>query len=395
MKPFKIGIWIDESSYPQIGGGHSYTQKLINGIAQKAFDKNLEVFFVGYNLKIESNKPVISIPYKENTVEKKRNNILHKLFGIKIERTDIPLILKNAVELLKENDIQLLFYLTPHVQLNNYPYIITNWDLAHKSSYAFPEFSMNGQFGSRDYYFKKILNEALLICCESEQGKSEIEKAYGIEQNKIKILPMFAGGVVDNAIIDIKPNWTVDKTSFFLYPAQFWPHKNHYNLLLAFKDFLASSPEKKFRLILTGSDKGNLAYIKKVIEEVNLVNEVIIPGFVDNPTLKWLYKNAKGLVFPSFLGPTNMPLLEAKYLGCNIACSNLKGHHDLLGDDAIYFNPTDQNAIKQAMILLSKMDKTPQSIKLENAENEFNILEQIFLESIPVRRTWGQFDDIV
>jgi len=394
MKPFKIGIWIDEHIYPEIGGAHSYTQKLINGIDSNNFNKKLEIVFVGFNIKAKLNKAVIPIPFKENLFEKKRKNALHKILGIKLERKDLPNNFKNAIAILKENDIQLLFYLTPHVSIGNFPYIITNWDLAHKSTYAFPEFSMNGQFEYRDKYFGKILNEALLVCCESEQGKLEIEKAYGIEQNKIKILPMFAGSVVDQETAELSPGWIDEKAPFFLYPAQFWPHKNHYNLILAFRDFISSSQNKDFKLVLTGSDKGNLAYIKEVIKSLEIEDQVIIAGFVNNLILKWLYKNTKGLVFPSFLGPTNMPLLEAQQLGCNIACSNLKGHKTLLHNDAIYFEPANPHSIKEAMVLLNTKDQPaiqPDAIALKD---ELKILEQIFIESINIRKTWGQFDNI-
>lgn len=395
MKPFRLGIWIDETVYPQLGGAHSYTEKLVNGIDKNEFTDRIEIFMVGFNLSNRDfNKPVISIPFKENQFERKTKNALHKIFGIKLMRKDIPNNYKNAIDTLKEADIQLLFYLTPQVHINNFPYIITNWDLAHKSSYAFPEFTMNGQYQYRDHFLSKILNEALLICCESETGKLEIEKAYGINQNKIKVLPMFAGGIIEDEVAAIPPDWIREETPFFLYPAQFWPHKNHYNLILAFHKFISGQENKDFKLVLTGSDKGNLVYIKQVIKLLDIEQYVIIAGFVDNSILKWLYKNAKAMFFPTFLGPTNMPLLEAQHFGCNIACSNLQGHQALLLDDAIYFEPTDPDAITDSMTILAAKSKSTTGSKALTLKQELIILEQIFLQSISIRRTWGQFDNI-
>lgn len=392
MKPFKIGIWIDEHMYPNLGGALSYTQKLINKIDAEKFNDQLEIIFVGFNLDKKFDKPVISIPFKENYLNKKRNNVLHKIFGIKLERKDLPKNYASAISILKDQNIQLIFYLTPQVQINNFPYIITNWDLAHKSTFAFPEFSMNGQFDYREKYFSKILNEALLICCESDQGKLEIEHAYAIEPCKIKILPMFAGSIIDDEVTTIKPNWVDEGSSFFLYPAQFWPHKNHFNLVIAFKDFLATHPN--FRLILTGSDKGNLPYIDEVIIDNGMSSNIIIAGFVENSILKWLYKNAKGLIFPSFLGPTNMPLLEAQYFGCPIACSNLKGHKALLSNEAIYFEPTDVAAIKKSMDFLAETNKLENNVKNIQVADGLKLLENIFIESMAIRKSWGQFDKI-
>ncbi|MEZ4879119.1 MAG: glycosyltransferase [Chitinophagales bacterium] len=85
---------------------------------------------------------------------------------------------------------------------------------------------------------------------------------------------------------------------FIHYPAQFWSHKNHYNLLLAFK-VIIKYPNLK--LILTGSNKGNKAYIINLINHLDLSQKVIDLGFISREELKWLYLNSFGLVMPTFL----------------------------------------------------------------------------------------------
>ncbi|MBK8586427.1 MAG: glycosyltransferase [Bacteroidetes bacterium] len=84
----------------------------------------------------------------------------------------------------------------------------------------------------------------------------------------------------------------------FFYPAQFWAHKNHYNLLLAFKKLQNDFPDLK--LVLTGSDKGNKEYIKEVVSKLDLKNHVLFPGFVDNETMVGFYSHASAMIMPSF-----------------------------------------------------------------------------------------------
>lgn len=393
-KVFKIGIWINEDDFPETGGGFSYTERLINSINQREFDRRIEILFVGFNLKGKFNKKTVSLPFKESYWERKRVNFYHRFFSISLERKDIVKNYNEAKAILKHHDIQLIFYTNPFIALDNYPYICINWDLGHKSTFSFPELTMNGEFLKRDAYFNKVLNEALIICCESTRGKQELVQYSRINPERIKILPMFPGKIVDHDVISEEPEWISSTDSFFIYPAQFWAHKNHYHLLNGLRLFREKPPYAAHKLVLTGSDKGNMAYIKNLVNTYGLKDVVVIPGFVKEEELKWLYKNAVGLVFPSFLGPTNMPLLEALNIGCPIACSNLPGHIELLGDSAVYFDPQKDKEIAEAMISLTNVNLKTEKTATSNLNNELQILEDIFIESIAIRRTWGQFDKI-
>lgn len=386
-KPFKIGVWIGEDDLPEAGGGFSYTQRLISAINEKKFSDKLEVIFVGHNLKKHYKKNVVSLSNKEVYFKRKIINFFHKIFSIKLEDNSGEKIKQHNIKQLNKEGIELIFYPNPFVRLLDFPYICTLWDLGHKSTYSFPELSANNEYEHRDFQSNKLLNKALFICCESASGKNELIKYYNINQNKIGILPIFPGKIVDDDMKEEKPDWIKEDETFLLYPAQFWPHKNHYNLLIAFKQLIVNN--HKAKLILTGSNKGNLNYIMSVVTDLELNDMVILSGFIKNETLKWLYLNTIGLVFPSFLGPTNMPLLEAYYLGCNIACSNIEGHVELLKDEAIYFEPHSSDSICKAMTALMTTDKKLGKVPF-NIDPTINKLQEIFEQIIPIRRTWGR-----
>ena len=222
----------------------------------------------------------------------------------------------------------------------------------------------------------------------------------------MQIIPLFPGGVVniktDKSITVSK----IDKLSlqagkYFFYPAQFWAHKNHYNLLLAFKKLQTDFPDLK--LVLTGSDKGNKEYIREVVSKLNLTNNVLFPGFVDNETMVGFYSHASAMIMPSFLGPTNMPLLEASELNCPVLCSNLPGHIEMMGDGALYFNPADHIEMYEQMkkvldvqfreeLLKKAADKL--STSLFTPENALKQLDLHLKNLIPVRKSWGKSSKI-
>jgi glycosyltransferase involved in cell wall biosynthesis len=111
---------------------------------------------------------------------------------------------------------------------------------------------------------------------------------------------------------------------FFLYPAQLWPHKRHALLINAFSEVRKQYPN--INLVLTGSDKGNREYLEKLRDDLGLTDSIHFLGFVSDERLITLMQNAHYLVFPSSLGPSNLPPLEAAMLGTPSLISNV--HQD-------------------------------------------------------------------
>ena len=304
---------------------------------------------------------------------------------------------ENGKELKKELSryVDVIYYPIPICAFPNFPYIYTLWDLGHLSTYAFPEVSMNGVFEARKKHHDFLPQKALMVFAESESGRKDITKYLGINEERIKVVPLFPSEIVNGEIAPSIPKKLYPDLTFIHYPSQYWAHKNHYNLLVAFTKVIARFPSVK--LVLTGSDKGNKEYIKRVIMQYGLENQVIDLGFVSNEELKWLYMNSKGLVMPTFLGPTNMPLLEAAALNCPIACSRLDGHVEELGDYGYYFDPKNPEEMANAICSMIE-DKTNNATRVYknnfNIDNALMAIDAAFSELKNIRFCWGTNDEI-
>ena len=254
---------------------------------------------------------------------------------------------------------------------------------------------MNNVFEGRKYHHDHYPHKALMIFAESNAGKQNIIKYLQINAARIKVVPLFPSEIVNEDIVPKLPETLAPDLFFIHYPAQYWAHKNHFNLLIAFRILIEKFPAIK--LILTGSDKGNKEYIKQLIAEYHLDSSVIDLGFVSNEELKWLYLHSRGLVMPTFLGPTNMPLLEAAELDCPVACSKLDGHVEQLGDYGYYFDPSNPEEI--ASTICTMINDTTNNIK-RIYKNNFNInnaiesIDKAFSELKYIRFCWGTNDDI-
>jgi glycosyltransferase involved in cell wall biosynthesis len=413
-KPLKIGIVLKNDYSPEVGGGFSCYSSLIEAIDRKNDWKNIEFVFVYITYSAQQDpgpknhsfqKPLLLIDLQIS--DKKQ----HKLFSIYYHLRLIPYFknkaeqkihfIKNVLykefveEQLKKNGIDLLYYLTPSSNPWNYPFVYTHWDIGHQSTFPFPELAMNKNYDWREKHYQTIVKKAFAIFCESEAGKRELVKYQNINPERIFVIPAFPGNVIKEQVsetkqLEILNSFFLEKNKFFFYPAQFWSHKNHYNLIIAFKKLSEIHPDVK--LVFTGSDKGNLSYIKEEIARLSLENLVDYLGFVNKQELYTLYNNCIAMVMPTFLGPTNLPLLEASFLGCPVIASDLAGHREMLGNYATYINPSDPDDIFQAMLKEMKRNNHKNQPFINpkfNIETCLNSIQDNFLKLYSIRRTFG------
>ncbi|MBR1120154.1 glycosyltransferase family 4 protein [Bradyrhizobium lablabi] len=230
------------------------------------------------------------------------------------------------------------------------PYVTMVWDVQHLTHPWFPEVSANWTWDHRELFFRRHLRRATAVIVGTRIGRDELIRYFGVPEEHIAILPHPTPGFALRAAGDAasaKPPVSVPKDYIF-YPAQFWPHKNHVNLLRALQLLIKADSDAP-ALVLVGSDKGNRAFVERCAADLGISHKVIFPGFVSNEELIGLYRNARALVYPSFSGPENLPPLEAFALGCPAIVSNYKGAEEQLGDAAVLFDPTDPVAIAQAI----------------------------------------------
>lgn len=129
---------------------------------------------------------------------------------------------------------------------------------------------------------------------------------------------------------------------YFLYVGNAYPHKNLERLLEAFK----SLESKVYSLVLVGGEDYFYKKLKEKVEEMGLKNEVMFYGPATREELGKLYKNAIALIFPSLMEGFGLPGLEAMANGCPVVCSDIPVFHEIYGEAALYFNPTDTEDIK-------------------------------------------------
>jgi glycosyltransferase involved in cell wall biosynthesis len=236
-------------------------------------------------------------------------------------------------------------------------FISTIFDLCHLEHKNFPEISIK-EFQIREKYINYISSKAKAIITNSTILQKQISKKYNFQKKNIFVVPF-------NPTKKIIKKEKTFKIKYFFYPANFWKHKNHEIIIKATK-LLVNKNFKNFKCIFSGSDKGYLNEIIKLINSNNLNEFFKIKKFVSDNELSNLYVNCSAVIMTSHFGPTNLPPLEA-FTYKKPLIYNKKFSKEISDRNCLMINVNNESDLSQAM---SKVLKNNYLRKMKlNAEN--------------------------
>ncbi len=257
------------------GGGYTFQEELINNI-QKIKDEKIS-FTLIYSqilndkfLDIYKNKYENIIHLNRNIYDRFRENLIRN-FNFFSERSNYR---SKLDKICYEKNIDMIIFLDNiHTIHTNFPFITIVYDVDHLKFPFFPEYSKNNKWYKRENSLNTHLRKASGIISGTNYGISQIKEYYGIPKNKLFKIPHPSIKYDFEQDISIDNNYIrelgLEKNKFLFYPAQFWAHKNHKSLInLGIK--LKDKFNYDLKIVLSGSDKGNLSYIKEEIKKIIL-----------------------------------------------------------------------------------------------------------------------------
>jgi glycosyltransferase involved in cell wall biosynthesis len=203
------------------------------------------------------------------------------------------------------------------------PTVTSILDVQHE---AIPEFFSRAELAYRRRVYGSTARRSTAVIAISQHAADAIHEHLGVPRDRIRVIHLG----VDTATFT--PG-TAPRSDFLLYPANWWPHKNHGRLFEALALLRRADPD--LRLVLTGSGHPTGGFPPGV-ESL---------GRVSTERLVELYRTAAALVYPSLYEGFGMPVVEAMATGCPVACSNTSSLPEVAGDAAVLFDPTSPEAI--------------------------------------------------
>jgi glycosyltransferase involved in cell wall biosynthesis len=255
-----------------------------------------------------------------------------------VRRRPPPLPFSALSDTLKKHGAQCAWMLGGTLVPLDMPYVATIWDAQHRVQPWFPEVSAHGEWRERERLYAEYVGRAAAVITGTEVGAHELRNAYGDVSGALQVVPMPTPSFAIAAGLRPRPGRPSDVPArYLLYPAQFWPHKNHITAVrvIAALNRMQDPPE----LICVGADKGTKEHVMREANALGVGHRVHAPGFVDQSRLVSLYRHADALLYPSLFGPDNLPPLEAMALGCPVVAARVEGADEQLGKAAVLVEP--------------------------------------------------------
>ncbi len=282
----------------------------------------------------------------------------------------------------------LVYFVGPSLlslQLKNLNFIFTLFDLAHRDNPEFPEVRAFGEFMKREKLYSDVISQSFLTLTDSEKLSENASKFYGVDPARLLSMPYGPSPDIEFnsiSISDVREHYKLPDL-YFYYPAQFWPHKNHFRILEALSHLKKS--DIHLHLVLSGGDKGNLDYIRNTVKRLDLNDSVHILGLVPSSHMKALFQGSIAVVMPTYFGPTNLPPLEAWILGVPLIYSSHLS--DQAGDAALLVNPDSTESLAAAMRKITNPEVRKHFIvkgksRLKTINNKRILSEQKLLERL-------------
>jgi glycosyltransferase involved in cell wall biosynthesis len=396
----KIGIFLEGT--PEAGGGFQLQVAILEGLRQIAADGDFEyVVFIAAHLSLcglEGGMGFEVVPLERPSLPRRAGQRFLRSFRgapVSIRRR----ITTQAEELIAQHRVDLVYYPSPNFLCLDHdaPYVLTVYDLQHRLQPEFPEISSRWKWTGRERYYEEAIPRAFMTVVATSALKDDVARCYGVREERVRVLPYVPGpsAHVPQGHEEAIRNKYKLPANFLFYPARFWPHKNHAGLLHALQ-ILRDKEGVRLPLVLVGTDKGNLPYLRRLMQELRLDDQVLVLGFVPDENMAGLYRQALALTMPSFFGPTNLPPVEAFALGCPVITSDLAGAREHFGKAAVLVNPRDPGDIALGILRVYKDAALREELIRRGREvaprwsaiQYARALVEIFQSFEPIRRCW-------
>lgn len=213
---------------------------------------------------------------------------------------------------------------------------------------------------SQNYALRKIKDDIKLFLARTEYEANYLRHGYGIDENKITVIPL--------SYREDHYNPNIHKEDFCMFAGTMTQaRKNVPNLILAAKKY-------GFKLLLVGNT-GNADSEAKLRSLIGNAKNIEIKGFVSDKELISLYNRAKVFALPSLNEGVGLVALEAAIHGCNIVITKLGGPKEYYEKGtAQLVNPYSIDDIGKAIVRAMNDNITQPQLR-ENLIRKYNVSE--------------------
>lgn len=316
-------------TWQKYGGISRYFYEIIRGI-DGIQDISYEVpLFVSNNHYISDKKYIKYVDLLSN-IHFKGKNRMFKL----LNKT-------NTIFKLKHHNFDIFHptYYDPYFlkYLNNKPFVLTVHDMIHEK---FSE--MFSPFDKTTKQKRLLVEKAAKIIAVSQNTKKDLMEIFGIDGTKIEVV--YHGNSMFPQL-NIPFGYELPQ-KYLLFVGNRFIYKNFNRFITSMAELLKK--DRELFVVCVGGGKFTNNEIEQ-FKELGISKQVLQYN-VNDDVIANFYKNAIAFIFPSLYEGFGIPLLEAFACGCPVVCSNGSSLPEVADDAAYYFDPYNEESIKDAVL---------------------------------------------
>ncbi len=215
---------------------------------------------------------------------------------------------------------------------------------------------------------------ASAVIAVSSATAVDLQRFYGVKCDKITVVyeaPSALSGrdaPLGQEVERAAPLHKPLPALYGLYVGTLQPRKNLPRLLEAYAQLRARQPIP-WSLVLAGAPGRQTADLALLAQRLGIVQFVHFLGYVEERELVALYQGAQLFLFPSLFEGFGLPVLEAQSYGVPVMTANNSSLPEIAGDAALLVDPTDVDALADAMLRLSEDEALRQQLIAAGYEN--------------------------
>lgn len=195
---------------------------------------------------------------------------------------------------------------------------------------------------------RRWIERADRLLCISEATRADLVDYYQVDPARTRVAtlgcdPVFQPMDADHARRITRKVRPEGDRPFVFYVGGRQRYKNFHRFLHAYGHWKG---RRDFDLVVVGRKPG---WIERCLLDVaGNPPGVHFAGHLNDEELCALYSLAEFFVYPSLMEGFGIPLLEAMHAHCPLCLSDLPAFREVAGDTAVYFDPLDLDAMRDA-----------------------------------------------
>lgn len=215
------------------------------------------------------------------------------------------------------------------------PTVLTVYDLIHE---RFP--AQMDPYGKQIKLKRAALDRADAVICISESTKNDLQRFYGIPDDRIRVIHLGC----EFKPLDAPPRPA--DVPYLLYVGERSAYKNFERTIEAFAQVAEKNRDLRLRCI--GGQPFTKVELSK-LAELKVGHAVTHEGYLPDQQMQSVYSQARAVIYPSLYEGFGIPILEGMTCGTAILTSNRASMPEVAGDAALLFDPYSVESIASSI----------------------------------------------